>query len=799
MDVSPIPEDATCYVSRVARPASVVLGLLVVALATASCSSGGGDEANAPAPVRVDADDVFCDPIDGVTDDVAPATASAAPLTQWVDPRIGTGGVAFAVGTTYPGPQLPFGMAKPGPDTSKGGKSEEFSHSSGYAYADDTIEAFGLTRLHGAGIADYGGVAIMPTVGMTAAKARPRSHGSRFSHDTEVAKPGYYAVTLADTNVRAELTATMRTGLMRFTYPPNADQVVIVDAGHLLADRLAIVGGEVSIDPAERQVTGFAHVNGSYSSRSGGVKIYFAARFNRPFSAQGTFAGGVPTTTASANGKDVGAYLHFDGVKDGKDVVEVAVGISFVDAESARAAVAREGKPFDTARAEADAAWEKRLSVVQVAARSDRDRRILYTALYHTALMPTLASEDNGTYRGIDGKVHVATHRYFTDFSLWDTYRTLHPLVTLLYPDDARDFAASLGAMAKDGGFIPRWPLGTGETGGMVGDGGTIVLADTYVKGVRDWDAAGAYAVARKQATTAKEAGKGGRDAVEEYVSLGYVPKEAGGASAGITLEYASADHALGELAAALGNGADADVFHQRGKSWQKIYDERSRFFVARRRDGTSDDPVPTSMSEDFSEGTPWHYNFMVPHDVDGLAAKMGRDMLLARAEQLFTRAACGSTAPTFLPNPYYWASNEPVLFSGWVFSAAGDQERTARWTRWTTLTHYGDGPDGLPGNDDGGTMSAFYVFAALGFYPIAGTDRYVLGAPLFPRATLALAGGVMTIDAPAASKRHRFPREVTRNGVAIGTILRHADLANATLRFALEPTPRVAMPTPSN
>ncbi len=360
--------------------------------------------------------------------------------------------------------------------------------------------------------------------------------------------------------------------------------------------------------------------------------------------------------------------------------------------------------------------------------------------------MPTLASDTDGTYRGIDNLVHEAKgFRYFTDFSLWDTYRTLHPLVTLLYPDDARELAASLAAMSKDAGFVPRWPLATGETGGMVGDGGTIMLADTYVKGVRDWDAAGAYAIAKNQANTPPAPGKGGRDHLSDYVSIGYIPTESGDASAGTTLEYASADYALGELAAALGQTADAATFHARGKNWEKVYDERTYIFTGHHRDGTSDDVNPTAMSTDFSEGTPWHYNFMVPHDIDALGARMGKAMLIARAEQLFTRAACSSPTPSFLPNPYYWASNEPVLFSSWVFSAVGDHERTARWTRWTTLTHYGDGPDGLPGNDDGGTMSAFYVFASLGLYPVAGTDRYVLGSPLFPRAVLATRGGALT------------------------------------------------------
>ncbi|MBX3187183.1 MAG: GH92 family glycosyl hydrolase [Labilithrix sp.] len=761
---------------------------LLLALIVAAC---GSEDARVAAPerVRVDDDDVFCDPLDGVSEEAAPATPSAEPLTQWVDPRIGTGGVGFAVGTTYPGPQMPFGLAKPGPDTSKLGRSEGFSHCSGYAYGDDVIEAFSLARLHGAGIADYGGVALMPTVGMNAAKARPRAHGSRFSHDSEIANPGYYAVTLADTNVRVELTATPRVALMRFAFPAGADEVVLLDAGHVLADGNTIASAEVTVDPATREVSGFSHVNGSYSSRFGGVRLYFAARFDRAFAAQGTYGGGVMSEATAASGADAGAYLHFDA---SSDVIEASVGLSFVDVAHARANLEAERISFEAARAEADRAWNARLGALRIDARSDRDRRIAYTALYHTSMMPTLASDVDGAYRGIDGQVHRAEgFRYFTDFSLWDTYRTMHPLVTLLYPSDARELAASLAAMARDGGFVPRWPLGTGETGGMVGDGGTIVLADTYVKGVRDWDAAGAYEIAKRQATTPKADGKGGRESIAEYVALGYVPKETGSNSAGITLEYASADHALGDLAAALGHGADADLFHARGKNWEKIYDERSRFFVARRRDGTMEEPIPTAMSTDFSEGTPWHYAFMVPHDAEGLAARMGREMFLARAEQLFTRAACNASTPAFLPNPYYWPSNEPVLFSGWVFSAVGDHERTARWTRWTALTHYADTPDGLPGNDDGGTMSAFYLFATLGLYPIAGTDRYVLGAPLFPRAILALAGGPLVIEAPTATNLRRFPRKVTRDGVPVGTLLRHADLANATLSFELEATPR--------
>lgn len=730
-------------------------------------------------PAPADPDDVFCDPVDAMTDDTGPATPTNAPYTQWVNPFIGTGGIGFGTGSAYPGPQTPYGMAKPGPDTSNGGKSITFAHCAGYAYSDDTIEAFGNTRLHGAGIADYGGIALMPATAFDAAKAAPRKHGDRFTHATETASPGYYAVTLAS-GVRVELTASDRVAFHRYTFPAAAtEQVVYVDAGHTLADGTEVTSSELTVDTVAREAYGSSAVSGGYSARFGGTRVFFVVRFDRaPLGA----------TPYAADDKAAGATLRFD---TSSTAVVAEVGLSFVDVAHARANLLAERAPFDDVRRATEAEWEQRLSVMQLDARTDRDRRIAYTALYHTALMPTLASDVDGSYRGIDGEVHAASgFRYFTDFSLWDTYRTLHPLVTLLYPNDARDFAASLTRMGVEGGAVPRWPLATGETEGMVGDGGTIALADTWVRGVHDWDVRAAYAVMKKQATSERPAGqRGGREGIADYMKHGYLPRDDHGRSAAITLEYAHADHALGELARALGEEADAQTFLARGKNWQNVFDDERRVFAGRYRDGRFEIDSPTAMSEDFAEGTQWHYQFMVPHDIEGLADRMGRTHAIARGEQLFTRAACIPSIPN-LPNAHYWASNEPVLFSGWMFSALGDRTRTARWTRWTTLAHYGDGPDGLPGNDDGGTMSAFYLFAALGFYPVAGTDRFVLGSPLFPRATLALTGGTFTVEAPDATKKTRFPREVTRNGAPIGTLVRHGELAGSTLRFAQSATP---------
>ena len=758
----------------------------VVGAAILACSSP------APSPpdiVGVDGDDVECDPLDGTADDsdVAPADAPT-PLTQWVDPFVGTGGVGWGVGTTYPGAQVPFGMARPSPDTSYNGGAASFMHCSGYSYDDDTIDGFSMMHLHGAGIADYGGTALMPTIGMDAGKAAPRGHGSKFSHASEKAAPGYYAVTLDDSQIQVELTATTHVGLLRFTFPTGSDATVIVDAGHLVSDDTSVTAGSVTIDSASKTVTGFAHIKGQYSNAFGGMDIYFAARFSAPFTTYGTWLDGALTDAGTTqDGDDVGAYLHFDASSNA--VVEAHVGVSLVDAAHAQQNLDAEDATFDDARAAADAAWEARLERARVQTRGDHDRKVFYTALYHTALMPTVASDVDGSYRGIDGNVHHATFRYFTDFSLWDTYRTLHPLLDLLYPDDAKDLAQSLVQMGTDAGFLPRWPIGPGESGGMIGDGATIALADAYVKGVTGWDADTGYALAKTQATT--QLPRGGRDAVADWLALGYVPVEdSDSSSVSKTLEYAAADAALGSWAAASGRTDDAATFTGRAQAaWRALYDPTTHFLFPKTKAGDLQPQIPTAIGGAYTEGSAWQYDFMVPFDTAGMNATMTRPVLLGRVEQLFTRYACGNATLAF-PNPYYWPSNEPDLFSGWIFAALGDMTRAGRWLRWATVFPFDDAPGGLPGNDDSGTMSAFYVFASLGFYPVSGTDVYVLGSPLLPHATLAAPAGTITIDAPAASKLSRYPTAITRNGAPVdttsGAFVHHADLVGSTLHFDL-------------
>ncbi len=743
-----------------------------LALAAASSCSKHQDTAAAGPPVD-DTDLVMCDPGDGAPAVSGDAKPASAPLGRWVDPFIGTGGQGFAVGSAFPGPQRPFGMVRPGPDTSNGHDATEFSHCSGYAHADAYIDGFSHTRMHGTGIADYGGVALMPVVGMTDAKQKQAGHRQKFAHKSELAAPGYYAVTLDDANVRVELTASDRVAAHRYTFPVGSDATVVVDAAHVLANT-KVDAIDVHLDAAAQTISGSSRVKGSYSARAGGVTIYFAARFDRPFAKSGTWA--------------EGAWASFDTTTSG--VVGASVGISFVDEAHAKQNLAAEAAPFEQVRAATAAAWETALGKVIVEGRSERDFRIFYTALYHSLLMPTLVSDTDGSYRGFDGQVHVAEgFRFFTDFSLWDTYRTLHPLLDLLYPEVAREMLASLLEMGRALGAMPRWPVSNGDADGMVGDSAAVVFADALAKGVPNVDYAAAYDILKKSATVSYPKGRGG---IAEYMQAGYVPMENAGASAAKTLEYAFDDFALAGLASALGHADDAATFSARAGAWKKLFDPAQGYVVGRHADGTFAPAIPLSWQDYYAEGDAWQYTFFAPHDPEGLAAAMGgKGPMLDKLEQFFTHAAC-KTPIVGLPQPYYWQGNEVDIFSPWLFASLGDSARTARFTRWIVASLYGDGPDGLPGNDDSGTMSAWYVFASLGFYPLAGTPTYILGSPLFTRATAHLPGGDLVVDAPGTTPRARYVGGVTLAGAPItGWRIAHPDLARGgTLGFAMRETP---------
>jgi predicted alpha-1,2-mannosidase len=393
--------------------------------------------------------------------------------------------------------------------------------------------------------------------------------------------------------------------------------------------------------------------------------------------------------------------------------------------------------------------------------------------------------------------------RYMTDLSLWDTYRTLHPLYTVIAPEYALDSVRSLHEKAKQGGFFPKWPLATGEAGTMLGSSADVVVGEAYVKGITDFDAEGAYSILRAAAMdpTAPPGGRGGRSDVEPYMQFGYVPASRG-RSVSMTTEYANDDFGLASLAEALGHADDAAALRQRALGYRKLYDPETGFLWAKNEDGSwaSFHVDPTLFTDEYAEANAWQSLWMVAPDVDGLAELAGgRAKLALHLEKFFELAkedwdATNWDSPLSYGGmrPYYWASNQPDINAPYVFAQLGRPDLTQKWVTWIRCNHYGPGADGLPGNDDGGTMSSWFVFSALGFYPIPGTDRYIVGTPLFPHAEIAVPGGVFTIDAPGASSARFYVQSVTLNGEALDTPeIRHADLkAGGTLSFEMGSAP---------
>lgn len=774
------------------RPRPLSLALLLAACgdppaaATTTDSSGTSGGAGSTAP-----EGTSMAPTTGSEEPELPGMPAPTPLVQHVDPFIGSGGFGYGVGSVFPGPQVPFGFARPGPDTTlPGGLALNYSHCAGYHYDDTEVQGFSQTRMHGTGIVDYGAVRLMPTLGFTDDKLEVAGYRRPFDKASEVAEPGYYQLALDD-GIGVELTATAHVGLHRFTFPGGqAEPTVLLDLAHGLTD-VDVVGGRVAVDAAAGEVRGWHHVSGGYSKRFGGVKIYYAARFSRPFAGHGTWADGATTKDDVQEGARVGAYLTF---APGEPVV-AAVGLSFVDEAHAAMNLDAEAKAldFDGARAAAEAAWEQLLGRVELRGERPRDFTIFYTALYRALLMPTLASDVDGSYRGLDGAVHQTDHPYYTDFSLWDTFRTEHPLLTLLFPEYQRDMLRSLTRMAADGGYMPRWPLGTGYTGGMDGESATVVFADSVVKGFDPGEVGlvDAYAAMRKTAVAPVPPGAPypGRSGVEDYMALGWVPLEAGGSSASWTLESAYNDFALAALAERLGEAEDAAMFAARAGNWENVWDPAQQLLIGRAKDGAFVPGVdPLTWQDFYAEGNALQYTWYVPHDLEGLAAAMGgREAALARLAGFFADSEKESVG--VMPQKYYWHGNEPDIHAAFIFSALDDHAGSARWSRWIVRNRYDDTPHGLPGNDDAGTMSAWLVFASLGVFPIAGTDVYLLGSPVFTEATLHLPGGDLRVVAPVTADDRLAPQAVTWNGSPLARPrLSHAELAGGELRIEMGP-----------
>jgi predicted alpha-1,2-mannosidase len=718
-------------------------------------------------------------------------------LGQYVDPLIGTRGA----GNVVPGAAVPHGMVKLSPDTNAGAGSID-----AYDYDNDRIEGFSHTHLEGPGGSSSGYSQILITAMTGVAGIVEERYSSAFAHDTEVAAPGYYAVTLADYGVRAELTATRRCGLHRYTFDAAADAHVIVDVGHARGDpvdgHIEVVGTDTVQGYGVYQVYPAVAlgVGASAPGTTGVSTVYFVARSSRPFGGFGTWQGeSLSAGTSIAAGKRIGAVLDYAAAAG--DTVEVRVGLSFISVDQARAALDCEvgSRTFEEIRAEAASRWDRLLSRVEVEGGTDDQRRALYTALYHSLLQPADYTEDGQFWSGADGTGAVFKARdwrfYTDDWCIWDTFRTTHPLLTLVEPEVPADMVRSLVHLYQQGGWMPKCPWNaTGDSRDMTSNPQFCVVADAWAKGYRDFDTDAAWAALRKGSLEDSHnpfestlCGYFNQGTPPDYVSLGWVPHECDGTqSASMTLEYAYDDWCVATFAAALGHGDDEALFRTRAQSYRNVFNPTYGFMQPRRRDGTWVEPFDPTGSTGFTEANSWQYTWSVQHDVCGLVELMGgADAFTARLDEFFAGA-------------HFAADNEPDFHTPFLYNYVGAPAKTQELVRALLDAAYSSRPDGLPGNDDAGATSSWYVFAALGLYPVTpGEPVYALASPIFTRATLHVdpdrhPGVDFVIEAPAASPENLYVQAATLNGVPLDEprLDHDAIMAGGTLLLEMGPAP---------
>ena len=655
----------------------------------------------------------------------SPEATAPFDATPFVDPFIGTGGH----GHTFPGATVPFGMVQLSPDT----RLDGWDGCSGYHHDDEFIYGFSHTHLSGTGCSDFGDILLMPGVGVAewnnGADGKP-GYRSHFRHANETASPGYYSVLLDDSGVKAELTATTHVGVHRYTFPAAADDAnVVIDLTHR----------DEVIDSAIGWNEGCTEIHGFRRSRAWAQDqiVYFVVRFSQPF----WQTGHLDSPAGHPGGRENKWSGRFS-LKDGQPLV-VKVGISAVDEAGAARNLDAEMPTFDfdAARSAARAGWRSQLAKVEAKGGTDAQRRTFYTALYHCCIAPNVFGDVDGRYRGRDGKIHQADGwTQHTVFSLWDTFRALHPLMTLIEPERTNDWIRTLLAQYREGGALPVWELAANETDCMIGYHAVPVIADAYAKGIRGWDA---NAALDAMVASANRDVRG----LPAYRDNGFVPAEAEGESVSKTLEYAYDDWCIAEMARALGRSDVARTFEERAQSWKNLFDPATGFFRPRRNDTWITPFDPAEVNFHLTEANSWQYSLFVPHDVEGLATMHGgRDKLAARLDALFTAPSATKgrdQADISGMIGQYAHGNEPSHHMAWLYDYAGQPWKTQERVRQILGTLYSDQPDGLCGNEDCGQMSAWYVLSALGIYPVCpGRPEYVLGTPLFPEATLHLPGG---------------------------------------------------------
>lgn len=716
--------------------------------------------------------------------------SGAQKLTRFVDPLIGSGGH----GHVFVGASVPFGAVQLGPNNIYKG----WDWCSGYHYSDSLIIGFSHLHLSGTGIGDLGDVLIMPVTGeVKLDKGRQefphRGYLSTFSHKNETVRPGYYFVKL-DNGVAVELTASERVGFHKYLFPQGKEAHLIIDLKEGINDKSTDTYLELA---DEFTLKGYRFSSGWAKEQ----QVYFAVRSSKPIENLVIYNEDKPVTGAKGQGNSVKGVLGF---REG-DLVQLKVGISPVSAENALANIEAEIPDWNFRETEkmADEKWNRQLSCIGIQTKNQADKRIFYTALFHSMIHPSLFNDNNGDYRGADNKIHTKpSFNNYTVFSTWDTYRAEHPLFTLAARDRINDFVNSILAINVEQGHMPVWHLCGYETGTMPGISSLQIVAEAYLKGFRGFDAEKAYQALR---TTAMSDMRG----LDYLRELKPIPVESSvGRGVAQTMELSVSDGSIALMAKALGKNDDFNYFSRRAKNYRLYYDKSVDFFRGLRSDGSRNPEFYPFRSTkpwaaDYAEGNAWQYLWLAPQDMPGLINFLGgKDIFNARLDSFFTLKSNDSSEVlvdlTGLIGQYAHG-NEPSHHIAYLYSYSGQQWKTAEKVRYILSQFYHDDPDGVIGNEDCGQMSAWYIFSALGFFPVfPASGNYILGSPLIDNATINLPGGKkFTVRVVNNSAENIYIRQVELNGQPHSKwIISHDDIMKGgTLKLLMGNKPSLNYP----
>ena len=695
--------------------------------------------------------------------------------TEYVNPFIGTD----FTGNTYPGAQAPFGMVQLSPDNGLPG----WDRISGYFYPDSTIAGFSHTHLSGTGAGDLYDISFMPVTLPYKEADAPLGIHSLFSHDEETASAGYYQVRLKDYDINVELTATERCGIQRYTFP-EADAAIFLnlrkamnwdftnDTRIEVVDSLTIQGYRFSDGWARDQ------------------HIYFRTRFSKPFASVQ-----LDTATVIKDGKRIGssAIARFDFHTSAGEQILVTTAISGVSMEGAARNLAAEAPAddFDKYLAVTRKNWNEQLSKVEIKSNDIDEKVKFYTALYHSMLAPTIYSDVDGAYYGPDKQVHQADGwTNYSTFSLWDTYRAAHPLYTYIEPQRVNDMVKSFLAFSEQNGRLPVWNFYGSETDMMIGYHAVLVIVDAYLKGIGDFDPKKALAACVATANIDEYRGIG------LYKKYGYVPYDvtdhynSENWSLSKTLEYAYDDYCIARMAEKLGEKQIADEFYKRSRNYKNVYNSQTTFMQPRNNKGSFiEDFSPDDYTPHICESNGWQYFWSVQQDVDGLISLVGgKERFAQKLDSMFTyNPSADEDLPIFSTGMIgqYAHGNEPSHYVIYLLNAIGQPWKTQKYAAEVMHELYKNTPAGLCGNEDCGQMSAWYVFSAMGFYPVDPiSGKYEIGTPMYPEMKMHLANGkTFTILAPAVSKENIYIQSVKLNGKSYDkSYITHEQIMNGSI-----------------